>query len=121
MKAICVDDNDIILSCMLSYVKELLPEADTVGFRDPGEAITFAETAGCDILFTEIELSGKPTGIALARRLQRKNARLNIIFTTVCSEREYAEEVMEIRPSAYLKKVVTKTDVEKALCNLLYE
>ena len=67
-----------------------------------------------------VRFSEKPTGIHLARRLQEKNSRLNIIFATVCSEREYAEECMEIRPSAYLKKVVTKKDVKHALRNLLY-
>ena len=120
MKVICVDDNSIILSCLLSYVKELMPNATTLGFERPEDALCFAEKDGCDILFTEIEFSEKPTGIHLARRLQEKNSRLNIIFATVCSEREYAEECMEIRPSAYLKKVVTKKDVKHALRNLLY-
>ena len=120
MKIICVDDNNIILSCILSYVRELLPEADVVGFERPDDAISFADNSGIDVLFTEIEFWGKPTGLALARKLQDKNPRVNIIFATVCSEHEYAEECMKIRPSAYLKKVVTKKDVKKALHNLLY-
>lgn len=120
MKAICVDDNNIILSSMLSYIKELSPRLEVAGFDNSDEAITFAEDAGCDVLFTEIELGGKPVGLELARKLQSINPHVNIIFATVCSEREYAEEVMQIRPSAYLKKVVTKKDLKKALGNLLY-
>ena len=120
MKVICVDDNRIILSRMLSYVKEQHPEADVSGFADAKNALSFAKKNGCDILFTEIELGGKPTGLVLARQMQDLNARLNIIFSTVCSQKEYAEEVMALRPSGYLTKVVTKQDVQGALNHLLY-
>lgn len=120
VKVICVDENRIILSCLVSYVRALLPEAEVVGFENTESASAFAENRGCDILFTEIEIEEKPTGIALARALQEKNPRINIIFATVCSEREYAQECLELRPSAYLTKVVTKKDIKKALSNLLY-
>ena len=120
MKVICVDDNRIILSHILSYVKEQHPEADVSGFADAKNALSFAKKNGCDILFTEIELGGKPTGLFLARQMQALNDRLNIIFSTVCSQKEYAEEVMALRPSGYLTKVVTKQDVQGALNRLLY-
>lgn len=120
MKAVCVDDHRIILSSMISYVKELLPEAEVVGFDDTDRALSFIEENGCDILFTEIELRGGPAGLSLARGAQKINPRVNIIFTTVCSQQEYAEEVMQLRPSDYLTKVVTKEDVQGALQNLLY-
>ena len=120
MKIICVDDNRIILSRILSYVKEQHPEADVSGFADTKNALSFAKKNGCDILFTEIELEGKPSGLVLARQMQSLNARLNIIFSTVCSQKEYAEEVMALRPSGYLTKVVTKEDIEEALGRLLY-
>lgn len=120
MKIICVDDNKIILSHMLSYVKEQDPEADVFGFADTENALSFAKKNGCDVLITEIELGGVPSGLMLARQMQDLNARLNIIFSTVCSQKEYAEEVMALRPSGYLTKVVTKKDVQKALSSLLY-
>ena len=120
MKIICVDDNRIILSRILSYVKERHPEADVSGFADTKNALSFAKKNGCDILFTEIELGGKPSGLVLARQMQSLNPRLNIIFSTVCSQKEYAEEVMALRPSSYLTKVVTKEDREEALGRLLY-
>ena len=120
MKVICVDDNRIILSHMLSYVKEKHPEADISGFSDAEGAFSFAKESGCDVLFTEIELGGKPSGLVLARKMQDLNARLNIIFSTVCSQKEYAEEVMALRPSGYLTKVVTRQDVHDALGRLLY-
>lgn len=121
LKIICVDDHRIILSHVVADVKELLPDADVVALENAEEAMLFAKAFGCDILFTEIELYGKPSGIELARYVQGLNPKVNIIFTTVCSETEYAGEVMELRPSAYLKKVVTKQDIENALQHLLYK
>lgn len=120
-KVICVDDHGIILSQMLENVKDLMPESDVVGFEHHEDALSFAREVGCDILFTEIELYGKPSGIELARELQELNSRVNIIFTTVCSPNEYAKEVMEIRPSGYLTKIVKSDDIKKALTELLYE
>lgn len=119
-KIICVDDQRIFLSRLTGYVKEALPDAEVMGFEYSDDALSFAGEVGCDILFTEIEMYGKPSGIELARRMQEINPRVNIIFTTVCSEKEYAVEVMELRPSGYLTKVVTGEDVREALKNLLY-
>lgn len=120
MKIVCVDDNRIILSRMLSYVRESMPTAEVVGFDNCEKALKHVREQGCDVLFTEIELSGRPSGILLARQVQGINARVNIIFATVCSQQEYAEEVVALRPSGYLTKVVTKQDVQGALQTLLY-
>lgn len=119
-KIICVDDHKILLKSTFSNVKALLPTAEVAAFDNCSDAVSFAGESGCDILFTEIELYGRPEGIELARRIQKMNPRVNIIFTTVCSQTEYASEVMEIRPSAYLTKVVTKGDLHNSLQRLLY-
>lgn len=121
LRIICVDDHQLLLSRMLGYVREALPEAETVGFNSADAALEYAELFGCDILFTEIELYGRPGGLELARSIQGMNPLVNIIFTTVCSEGEYAGEVVRIRPSGYLTKVITAGDVKAALEDLLYE
>lgn len=120
LKIICVDDHKIILSNMTAYVKDAIPMAEVFGFDNTDDAISFAREVGCDILFTEIELYEQPHGLELARKMQELNPKVNIIFTTVCSEKEYAEEVVKIRPSGYLTKVVTRQDVQRALQHLLY-
>ena len=43
-----------------------------------------------------------------------------LLHLTVCSPNEYAKEVMEIRPSGYLTKVVEIEDIRKAMSELLY-
>ena len=121
LKIVCVDDHNIIRDQTIEHIKEIVTEADVLGFETVDEAMSYVQDAGCDILFTEIELYGKPSGIELARNMQKLNPRVNIIFTTVCSPNEYAKEVMEIRPSGYLTKVVEVEDIRKAMSELLYE
>ena len=120
LKVVCVDDQNIIRDRTIEYIKEISSQADVFGFENVDEAMSFVQNSGCDILFTEIELYGKPSGIELARNMQKLNPRVNIIFTTVCSPNEYAKEVMEIRPSGYLTKVVEIEDIRKAMNSLLY-
>lgn len=105
---------------MIEYVKEAMPNATVVGFDKSSDALSYAKEKGCDVLLSEIELYGKPSGIDLARKIQRINPRVNVIFATVCSPNEYAKEVMDIRPSSYLTKVVEKGEIERALGQLLY-
>lgn len=121
LTVICVDDHSIIRDRTIEYIKEIITDANVLGFENVDDALSYAKTSGCDILFTEIELYGKPSGIDLARNIQKLNPRVNIIFTTVCSPNEYAKEVMEIRPSGYLTKVVEIEDIRKAMSELLYE
>ena len=117
---VCVDDQSIIRDRTIEHIREIVANANVIGFESAEEAIAFVREAGCDILFTEIELYGQPTGLELAREMQKLNPRLNIIFTTVCSPNEYAKEVMEIRPSGYLTKVVEIEDIRRAMNSLLY-
>ena len=121
LKILCVDDHSIIRDRTIEYIKEIITDADVLGFENVDDALSYAQNSRCDILFTEIELYGKPSGIDLARNMQKLNPRVNIIFTTVCSPNEYAKEVMEIRPSGYLTKVVEIDDIRKAISELLYE
>ena len=120
VKVVCVDDHSIIRDRTIDYIKEIMTDADVLGFESVDDALSYAKDFGCDILFTEIELYGKPSGIELARGVQRINPTVNIIFTTVCSQSEYAKEVMELRPSGYLTKVVEIEDIRKAMNTLLY-
>jgi YesN/AraC family two-component response regulator len=74
---------------------------------------------GCDILISEIELCGI-NGLTLAQEIKRLNPRVNIIFLTVCDEREHAREVMRIKPSGYLVKPASQEQLEMEMKNLRY-
>ena len=45
---------------------------------------------------------------------------MNIIFLTVCDEKEHAKEVFKIKPSGYLVKPANKEQLESELKNLRY-
>ena len=56
----------------------------------------------------------------LAKHVKNINPKVNIIFLTVCDEREHAREVLRIKPSGYLVKPAKKEQLEFELKNLRY-
>ena len=119
MQIICVDDHPVLLEGLVNTVKRILKNANVQGFTKAEEAFAFAKQNGCDILFCEIQLYADG-GMTLAERIREQFPRANIIFTTVCSECEYAKEVIDVRLSGYITKPVTKARVVEELHNLRY-
>ena len=120
MKIVCVDDHPVMLQGLTQNVQHILPEASTHAFISKDAALDFVRDCGCDILISEIELQGTIDGLNLARKVQKINPQVNIIFLTVCDEKEHAREVLEIRPSGYLVKPADTERLEYELKNLRY-
>ena len=119
MTVVCVDDHPIMLKGLLASINQLLPDAN-VGIFESGEAaLEFSKEHGCDVLISEIELSGID-GLTIAKRIKKINPHVNIIFLTVCDEKEHAKEVLKIKPSGYLVKPANKEQLESELKNLRY-
>ena len=119
MTIVCVDDHPIMLQGLLKSIQQLLPEAVIGAFKGADEALGFAKENGCDVLISEIELGGV-NGLTLAKKMKKLNPKVNIIFLTVCDEREHAKEVFKIKPSGYLVKPAKKEQLELELNNLRY-
>lgn len=119
MTVVCVDDHSVMLEGVKQSVKQILPEASIVAFTSADEAMGFVRESGCDVLISEIELCGLD-GLTLAQRVKKINPRVNIIFLTVCDEKEHAKEVLKIKPSGYLLKPAKKEQLEAELKNLRY-
>ena len=119
MTIVCVDDHSVILKGTKRSVEQILPDASIVAFTNAGEALAFVKENGCDVLISEIELCGVD-GITLAKRVKKLNSNVNIIFLTVCDEKEYAKEVLKIKPSGYLLKPAKREQLETELNNLRY-
>ena len=115
----CVDDHPIMLKGLSVHIRQLLPDATIGAFANAEEAMDFARENGCDVLISEIELAGVD-GLALAQGIKNLNSKVNIIFLTVCDEKEHAREVMRIKPSGYLVKPAKKEQLEFELNNLRY-
>lgn len=114
-----MDDYSIMLSGLANNVQQLLPDASVGAFKSADEALGFAKENGCDVLISEIELCGID-GLTLAKKIKKMNPKVNIIFLTVCDEKEHAKEVLKLKPSGYLLKPATKEQLAYELNNLRY-
>ena len=119
MRVVCVDDHPIMLQGLTQNIRQIMPEADVCGFERAEDALSFIRENGCEILVSEIELCGTD-GLTLAQRVKKLFPMVNIIFLTVCDEKEYAREVLKIKPSGYLVKPANKEQLEFELHNLRY-
>ena len=119
MTIVCVDDHPIMLKGLSQSIAEILPDASVSAFGRADEALGFVQKNGCDVLISEIELSGD-SGLLLAKKIKNINPKVNIIFLTVCDEKEHAKEVFDIRPSGYLVKPAKQEQLELELNNLRY-
>lgn len=119
MTIICVDDHPIMLKGLLKNIRQILPDAVIGTFEHGDEALKFAKENGCDVLISEIELSGVD-GLTLSKMVKKLNPKVNIIFLTVCDEKEHAKEVLKIKPSGYLVKPANMEQLKAELSNLRY-
>ena len=119
MTIVCVDDHSVMLNGTKRSVEQILPDASIVAFTNAGEALAFVKENGCDVLISEIELCGAD-GLTLAKSVKKLNSKVNIIFLTVCDEKEHAKEVLKIKPSGYLLKPAKKEQLEAELKSLRY-
>ena len=119
MTILCVDDHPVIVNGLKNSVAQIYPNARILAFTVAKDALSYAEVSGCDVLICEIELYNHG-GITLAEQIRRINPCVNIIFVTVCSEQEHAEEVLKLRPSGYLTKPITDSQLVAELQQLRY-
>ena len=119
MTIVCVDDHPIMLKGLSQNIKSLLPDANINIFESSEEAYGFVKANGCDVLISEIEIRGID-GITLANKIKKINPEVNIIFHTVCDEKEHAREVLKIKPSGYLVKPAKIEQLRNELSNLRY-
>ena len=115
MNIIAVDDEKLALDVLLSTINEVIPDAKIFGFRQPLDAISFAETEKIDIAFLDIKMRGM-TGLELAKRLKDINGKVSIIFVTGYSE--YSLDAFRLYASDYLLKPVDEEQIKKAISNL---
>ena len=119
MTILCVDNTPIMLQSLEENAVLAFPNADIRTFLAAESALSYAEENGCDVLLCEIN-PPRLEGLFLAEKIKEINAKVNIIFVTVCSESEHAREVMRLKPSGYLTKEATNAQILEELKNLRY-
>ena len=119
MTVVCFDNTPIMLQSLKENAETAFPQADIQAFLSEDSALDYAKKIGCDILLCEIS-PPRLEGLFLAEEIKKINPKVNIVFVTVCSESEYAKEVMRLKPSGYLTKEATNAQILHELQNLRY-
>jgi DNA-binding NarL/FixJ family response regulator len=119
MVVLCFDNTPIMLQSLKENAERVFPHADIQAFFAEDQALHYAETVGCDVLLCEIS-PPRLEGLFLAEKIQKRHPKVNIIFVTVCSESEHAKAVMRLKPSGYLTKEATNTQIQEELRDLRY-
>lgn len=121
MRVLCVENSPLSLYHLKRNTRRIVPEATILGCRTPEKALALARTKGCDVLLTEIDLGGaKWEGLFLSERIKRVNPRVNIIFVTVLSEQECAQQVLQLRVSGFVTKPYLLETLAEEFANLRY-
>jgi len=115
MNIIAVDDEYLSLIDLEYTIKDVVPEADVLGFESPAAALSFASENHIDIAYLDVNMPGL-NGIDLAKKLRITNPGVNIIFSTGYDE--YAKEAFSVQASGYLTKPVTADAIRESLKHL---
>ncbi len=78
------------------------------------EALDLITNQKPDLLISDIQLSGRKTGIDLAQKV-REFSNLPIIFLTSYNDKETIDDARETRPNAYLIKPFNKEELYSAI------
>ena len=114
MKAICVDDERIIMEDTLSMCLKL-PEIDEAqGFVRAKDALVWLEQNSADLALLDIDMPDI-NGIELAARIKERWPDTAVIFLTGYDS--YAVDAFAVRASGYLMKPVT---LEKLAADVAY-
>ena len=121
LNVLCVDDSRLTLLSLRRKIGCIVPEARVTTCRNARQAVDSARKNGCDVLLTELDIGGSETGgLELARRIREINPNVNIIFVTVASEWEHAKDVLQVRPSGYVRKPFNQEELAGEFANLRY-
>ena len=105
MRAICVDDEKLIMEDIVSLCLTLPQIDDAKGFTRAKDAMDYLEDNLIDLAILDIDMPGM-NGIELAAAIKEKWPETAILFLTGYSE--YALDAFKVRASGYLLKPVTR-------------
>lgn len=112
MTAVCVDDDEMILDLVASFVEESGYFDEVKCFTDATEAIEFIEENKVKLALLDVDMPGMD-GMTLAGRIREKSSRTAIIFLTGHSE--YALDAFSVHADGYLLKPVEKKKLLREL------
>lgn len=116
MKAICVDDEYLVLQLTVSMCKKLPQLDDVRGFTRANSAIEAIKQEPVQLAILDIDMPDM-NGIELAMAIKEVNPDIRILFVTGYTE--YAVEAFKIHASGYLLKPVSQEQLENEVAHAL--
>lgn len=115
MRAICVDDEAILLRVLTNAVEQSNDINSVANFSNGKAAIEYAKENPIDIAFLDIEIR-QMTGIDLAVELRKIHPKLFVVFCT--GYEQYALDAFKIHANGYLTKPIYAEDVQEQIDNI---
>lgn len=115
MQTIIVDDKSAVVSMLQRILKRVDPDGIHTGYTDVQAALQDAAHTRIDAAFLDIEMP-ETDGVTLAKKLQKMQPLVNIIFIT--GHIEYMPDAFALYASDYIMKPVTEQAVVRALSHL---
>ena len=116
MKAICVDDEYLVLQLTVSMCKQLPQLDDVRGFTRAKNAIEAIKQEPVQLAILDIDMPDI-NGIELAMAIKEVDPDIRILFVTGYTE--YAVEAFKIHASGYLLKPVSQEQLENEVAHAL--
>ena len=119
MRILAIDGDPRALDLLTACLRQACPQGELHPFSSGHKALAWlkATGAGFDAAFLEVALP-EMSGVALARQLQARCPRGNLIFVTEFPQ--YMGEAFDLHASGYLMKPVTVPEVQRELADLRY-
>ncbi len=112
MRAICVDDERLLMEDTLSLIGELPQIEEAEGFTRAKDALEWLNEHSADLAFLDIDMPGM-SGMELAAIIKTKWPAMAIIFLT--GYPQYAVSAFELRANGYILKPATKERLEEEI------
>lgn len=116
MRILAIDGDPRPWICSRACLRQACPQGELHPFSSGHKALAWLKTtgAGFDAAFLEVALP-EMSGVALARQLQARCPRGNLIFVTEFPQ--YMGEAFDLHASGYLMKPVTVPEVQRELAD----
>ena len=115
MRAIAVDDEELMLRALVRAISASPDVKEVVEFSNPEKALTYVKENSIDVAFLDINMRGMG-GIALAEKIINLRPNSKIVFCT--GYEEYAIPAFKLHASGYLMKPISAEDVQGEIDNI---
>jgi DNA-binding LytR/AlgR family response regulator len=114
LSILIVEDDPNFYNTLEMYLEQL--DYTCVGIANSAkQALEILEKKPCDFALMDINIEGEIDGIQLGKLIKKLYPNTEIIFTTSFENEETFEIAAEVKPSAYLIKPFTKSQLQVSL------